>query len=66
VIAETCVDRGISLLTRDRDFRAFAEAARLNLVPASGELASRIFAFALNLEPNAESPLHNFSGILCA
>lgn len=32
LIAQTCVDSGISLLTRDRDFRAFAEAARLNLV----------------------------------
>jgi len=32
LIAQTCVDRGIPLLTRDKDFRAFAEAARLNLV----------------------------------
>jgi predicted nucleic acid-binding protein len=37
LIAQSCLDRGISLLTRDRDFRAFAEAAGLNLVigPAS-------------------------------
>lgn len=35
LIAQTCIDRGISLLTRDGDFRAFAEAARLNLVLAS-------------------------------
>ena len=27
LIAQTCIDRGISLITRDRDFRAFAEAA---------------------------------------
>jgi predicted nucleic acid-binding protein len=33
LIAQTCVDRGIPLLTRDKDFRAFASAARLNLVP---------------------------------
>jgi len=33
LIAQTCVDRGIPLLTRDKDFRAFADAARLNLVP---------------------------------
>src|ERR1700756_327771 len=26
LIAQTCIDRGISLITRDRDFRAFAEA----------------------------------------
>jgi predicted nucleic acid-binding protein len=32
LIAQSCIDRGISLLTRDRDFRAFAEAARLALV----------------------------------
>jgi predicted nucleic acid-binding protein len=32
LIAQSCVDRGIPLLTRDRDFRAFAEAAGLDLV----------------------------------
>jgi len=32
LIAESCLDKGIPLLTRDRDFRAFAEAAGLNLV----------------------------------
>jgi predicted nucleic acid-binding protein len=32
LIAQSCVDRGIALLTRDRDFRAFAEAAGLDLV----------------------------------
>jgi predicted nucleic acid-binding protein len=32
LIAQSCVDRGIPLLTRDRDFRAFAESASLNLV----------------------------------
>jgi len=31
LIAQTCVDRSITLLTRDKDFRAFAEAARLSL-----------------------------------
>jgi predicted nucleic acid-binding protein len=35
LIAQTCVDRGIPLLTRDRDFRAFITAARLNLVVSS-------------------------------
>ena len=35
LIAQTCIDRGISLLTRDRDFRAFSEAAGLDLVLAS-------------------------------
>jgi predicted nucleic acid-binding protein len=32
LIAQTCVDRGVPLLTRDRDFRSFADAAGLNLV----------------------------------
>jgi predicted nucleic acid-binding protein len=32
LIAQLCVDRGVKLITRDRDFRAFAEAAGLDLV----------------------------------
>jgi predicted nucleic acid-binding protein len=32
LIAQTCIDRGIALLTRDKDFRAFVDAARLHLV----------------------------------
>ena len=32
LIAQSCVDAGIPLLTRDRDFRAFAEAASLDIV----------------------------------
>ena len=36
LIAQTCVDAGVPLLTRDRDFRAFAQAAGLNLVLGSG------------------------------
>ena len=35
LIAQSCVDRGIPLLTRDQDFRTFAEAAGLDLVIAS-------------------------------
>lgn len=35
LIAQSCVDRDIPLLTRDRDFRAFSEAAGLNLVVPS-------------------------------
>jgi hypothetical protein len=31
LIAQVCIDRGISLLTRDRDFQAFADAAGLSL-----------------------------------
>ena len=31
LIAQTCVDRNVPLLTRDKDFHAFADAARLNL-----------------------------------
>jgi predicted nucleic acid-binding protein len=37
LIAQSCVDRGVSLITRDRDFRAFAEAANLDLVTASSK-----------------------------
>ena len=36
LIAQTCIDRGISLLTRDRNFRAFGEAAALDLVLGIG------------------------------
>lgn len=32
LIAQSCLDNGIALLTRDRDFRAFAVTADLNLV----------------------------------
>jgi predicted nucleic acid-binding protein len=36
LIAQSCIDGGVPLLTRDRDFRTFADAARLDLVPAPG------------------------------
>jgi predicted nucleic acid-binding protein len=36
LIAQSCIDGGIPLLTRDLDFRAFAEAAGLDLVLGSG------------------------------
>jgi predicted nucleic acid-binding protein len=37
LIAQSCIDRGIPLLTRDRDFRAFAEDAGLDLIiPSTG------------------------------
>ena len=32
LIAQTCLDRNIPLLTRDQGFRAFADASQLNLV----------------------------------
>jgi predicted nucleic acid-binding protein len=35
LIAQSCIDHGIPLLTRDRDFRAFADAAGLDLVIGS-------------------------------
>jgi hypothetical protein len=34
LIAQSCIDDGTTLLTRDRDFRAFAAAAGLDLVIA--------------------------------
>ena len=36
LIAQSCIDQGIALLTRDRDFRAFAEAASLDFVLWAG------------------------------
>jgi predicted nucleic acid-binding protein len=36
LIAQTCIDRGIPLLTRDRDFRAFAESEGLDVVFGAG------------------------------
>jgi predicted nucleic acid-binding protein len=35
LIAQTCVDQDIPLLTRDRDFRAFVDAAGLEIVGSS-------------------------------
>jgi predicted nucleic acid-binding protein len=35
LIAQSCVDRGIPLLTRDWDFRSFVDAAGLDLVLGS-------------------------------
>ena len=32
LIAQSCIDARVSLITRDRDFRAFAEAAALDLI----------------------------------
>ena len=32
LIAQSCVDHGVALLTRDRDFRTFVDAAGLKLV----------------------------------
>ncbi len=36
LIAQSCIDRDIPLLTRDRDFRSFADAAGLEIVLAAG------------------------------
>jgi predicted nucleic acid-binding protein len=36
LIAQSCIDRGIPLLTRDRDFRNFTAAVRLDLVVPPG------------------------------
>lgn len=35
LIAQSCIDHAIPLITRDRDFRAFADAAGLDLVAGS-------------------------------
>jgi predicted nucleic acid-binding protein len=32
LIAQSCIDHGISLVTRDKDFRAFAETAHFDLL----------------------------------
>jgi len=36
LIAQNCIDHGTPLITRDRDFRAFVEAANLNVVFGTG------------------------------
>ena len=36
LIAQSCIDQNIPLITRDRDFRSFAVAANLNLVLGTG------------------------------
>ena len=36
LIAQSCIDGGVPLLTRDQDFKAFSEAAGLDLVLGSG------------------------------
>jgi predicted nucleic acid-binding protein len=36
LIAQSCIDQDIPLITRDRDFRAFAAAANLNLLLGAG------------------------------
>jgi predicted nucleic acid-binding protein len=38
LIAQSCIDRGIPLVTRDRDFRAFLDAAGLSLVLGSATM----------------------------
>jgi predicted nucleic acid-binding protein len=38
LIAQSCIDQSIPLITRDRDFRAFAVAANLNLLLGAGAL----------------------------
>jgi len=40
LISQTCLDAGIPLLTRDRDFRAFARAAGLTLIADAGHPSS--------------------------
>ena len=34
LIAQSCLDNDLALITRDRDFRAFAEIAHLKIVAA--------------------------------
>jgi predicted nucleic acid-binding protein len=36
LIAQSCIDKGVTLLTRDRDFRAFADAAGFDLALRPG------------------------------
>ena len=36
LIAQSCIDQSVPLITRDRDTRAFAEAAKLNLLLGTG------------------------------
>jgi predicted nucleic acid-binding protein len=38
LIAQSCIDRGVPLLTRDRDFQAFAQGANLDLAIGQTEI----------------------------
>ena len=38
LIAQTCIDRGVPLITRDRDFRAFVDAAGLDIISGSAAI----------------------------
>ena len=40
LIAQNCIDREIPLITRDKDFRTFAETAGLDLVLGFGNVTS--------------------------
>ena len=40
LIAQSCVDRDIRLITRDRDFQVFADAAKLDIVLRSSRPGS--------------------------
>ena len=41
LIAQSCVDHGVALLTRDKDFGAFAEVAKLQVLGAAGHRVKR-------------------------
>ena len=59
LIAQSCIDRGIPLLTRDRDFHAFAEAAGLNLVSAlvrTNRLTLRGLRYTFSLDGDPSPP----------
>ena len=42
LIAQSCVDHGVALLTRDKDFSAFAEVAKLQVLGAAGHRVKRL------------------------
>lgn len=42
LIAQSCVDYGVALLTRDKAFGAFAEVAKLHVLGAAGHFVKRL------------------------
>ena len=69
LIAQSCIDQGISLLTRDRDFRALAEAGGLDLVIGSAtgwSGSSSGLGQPINITLECETVLLQASGIVRA
>lgn len=64
--AQSCLDRGVPLLTRDRDFHAFAECAELSLAIGSGRYRKREAAASALPKPRKTTKRQRFNLIAAA